>query len=141
MPLPNDGEVTCGACRRALNRSDTSCFACGSKKLDRSRLERDLTHFDEGLPLTHEGGGAIIGPPIGSLSIFYTSIFKSEAVAMASRGQFLNVEAAFDAHCLCPFHEYESKDGIARFILSTMDTFGCVSKTICKRRIVGGKWS
>lgn len=33
------GEVVCLACNRKLNRSDLNCYACGSIKLDRSKLE------------------------------------------------------------------------------------------------------
>lgn len=43
MPQPGDGEVRCGACRRALNRSDINCYACGSRNLDRSQLQRELS--------------------------------------------------------------------------------------------------
>lgn len=33
------GEVVCLSCNRKLNRDDLNCYACGSVKLDRSKLE------------------------------------------------------------------------------------------------------
>jgi len=38
---PVDGEVKCLACRKALNRTDKNCYACGSTK---------LSEFDDAMP-------------------------------------------------------------------------------------------